>query len=303
MTVQFTGIKGIPPDKIHPNTANPRKDLGDVTELAVSLRTQGVLQPLIVIPIDGTDDEYELLDGARRHAAALLGGIPQLPCLITTRAGKTTQVATMLAAAMHKQLEPLEQSAAFHELLSTGLKISDIAAQTGYSQATIRDRLRLSALPTEAKAMLRDKIMTVGQANDLARQVHRSPNKTGSTTVSAKSQHKFTSTHPVAARARELCTHEDTHQFLGNVACGPCWEAAIRADERNGYDVDDAAIHLALSGDRSVRLNPREMHEAILRLLAKGDLSAGEIAKHLGTTSRQVERTKTIHRNGLAAAS
>lgn len=301
MTVQFTGIKGVPTTKIRHNPNNPRRNFGDIDELAVSLRTQGVLQPLIVAPIEGTD-EFELVDGARRLTAATKAGLPAVPCLITSKAGRSAQVATMLAAAMHKQLDPLEQCDAFRELLAAGLKINDIAAQTGYSATTVRDRLRLSALPTEAKKLLRTGRMSVTQATSLAGQVHQSTNKSGSTAVGSKTSQPFTSAHPCAAEAREICTHHDTRQVLGGVACGQCWEAAIRADERNSYDVDEAAIQRALSGDRTVKLNARELHEAILRLLDQG-MSAGDAARHLGTTARQAERAKTVRRNGLAAAS
>jgi len=109
---------------------------------------QGVLQPILVAPrtVDGSEI-YVVLDGNRRLAAARTAGFPALPCLITSEDSRESTTATMLAAAMHKQLSPLEQGRAFRDLLNSGLNVSQIATRTGYSLATVRDRMRLVNLP------------------------------------------------------------------------------------------------------------------------------------------------------------
>ena len=67
---------------IHPHPENPRKDLGDLTELAESIKKNGVMQNLTVIPQEGNPGEYTAIIGHRRHAAAVLAGITELPCRI-----------------------------------------------------------------------------------------------------------------------------------------------------------------------------------------------------------------------------
>ena len=69
-------------EHIHPHPENPRKDLGDLTELVESVKKLGVMQNLTVIPQEGSPGEYTALIGHRRHAAAKLAGIAELPCII-----------------------------------------------------------------------------------------------------------------------------------------------------------------------------------------------------------------------------
>ncbi|MBO6269431.1 MAG: ParB N-terminal domain-containing protein [Clostridium sp.] len=71
----------LPIENLLPHPLNPRKDLGDLTELADSIRAQGVLQNLTVVPepLEGPD-KYRILIGHRRHAAAKLAGLTELPC-------------------------------------------------------------------------------------------------------------------------------------------------------------------------------------------------------------------------------
>ena len=73
----------LPIENLLPHPLNPRKGLGDLTELADSIRTQGVLQNLTVVPepLEG-QDKYRILIGHRRHAAAKLAGLTELPCSV-----------------------------------------------------------------------------------------------------------------------------------------------------------------------------------------------------------------------------
>lgn len=267
---------------------NVRDDLGDLTELGRSMVEQGVLQPLLVQPCEA-GHAFMVIDGHRRYAAAVRVGMMSLPCLITSRKTASRAVLTMLAAAMHKALTPLEQATAFTRLIQDeGLSISDVSRSTGYSAATIRARMSLENLPPEVKTMVADKTMGLGAATNLARQVRRT--RTGGV-QNTLTKSPFSPAHPLAAEVRSLCEHEKVRVQVGGVGCGQCWEEAIRADERETYAVDDQAIARALSGDRSVTLNPAERHRAVLELLDKGK-SVAEVALVLGTTKRLVERVK-----------
>lgn len=86
--------------KIHPHPDNPRKELGDLTELAESIKEQGILQNLTVIP-EGEED-YLVVIGHRRLAAAKLAGLEKVPCVISDMDHKT-QVATMLLENIQRQ--------------------------------------------------------------------------------------------------------------------------------------------------------------------------------------------------------
>lgn len=82
-------------DHLFPHPDNPRKDLGDLTELADSIRAKGVLQNLTVIPSLTNNEHYIILIGHRRHAAAKLAGLKELPCAIVEMSYED-QLATML---------------------------------------------------------------------------------------------------------------------------------------------------------------------------------------------------------------
>ncbi len=222
-------IPTIAVDQIHPHPHNVRRDLGDLTELAASIRAVGLLQPLVVAQ-SGTG--WVVVDGHRRLAAAKLIGAKSLPCLaLSSRMASASHVAVMLAAAMHKALGPVEQAAAFQALRDTGMTITEISQRTGYAASTITGRLLLRTLPGDVTEMVVKKEMTVAEATALARELHdksvaiaerRAPRSTW-----------FTARHCLADVAAAACTpvHHANRSMVGGVACGQCWERAIRDDQ------------------------------------------------------------------------
>ena len=224
----MAGLPQIPIERIRPNPRNVRADLGDLTELAASIRMHGLLQPLVVQQAQGG---WLILDGHRRHAAALLAGALALPCIGVRAGDDDHQDTVMLAAAMHKSLTPLEQARAFRRLRQRGLTVSEIAKRTGYTPRTVGARLSLLTLPAEAQEMVEDKTLTVAAATDLARQVKAEGR--GETRVpTVQREIHFGAAHPLAGPASTACSHLDTRQRVG-VACGQCWEQVIRDHERS----------------------------------------------------------------------
>lgn len=221
-------IPRIPIDRIRPNTANIRTKLGDLDELAASILAVGLLQPLVVRP-DG-HGKFVLVDGHRRFHAARRAGLTALPCLASKAEDETGQIGVMLAAAMHKQLEPVEQAQAFTALRNRGLSVADIARRTGYSTATVSGRLLLADLPDETQEMVREGQISVTDATTLARQIRASGR--GSAPVRESRPAWFAPTHRLARAVQDTCTHTDVRPVVGRSGCGPCWESAIRADER-----------------------------------------------------------------------
>lgn len=140
----------LPIEKLHPHPDNPRKDVGDVTELAESIKKNGVLQNLTVVPDDGSWENFTVIIGHRRLAAAKLAGISELPCVIIEMNEKE-QMSTMLTENMQRtDLTVYEQGQGFQMLIDLGDSISDIAKKTAFSESTIRRRLKLTELDEEA---------------------------------------------------------------------------------------------------------------------------------------------------------
>jgi ParB family transcriptional regulator, chromosome partitioning protein len=213
---------------LRPNPENPRRDVGDVTELAGSIKRLGLLQPLLVQ--SEPDGSLMILDGHRRAAAAKLAGLDRLPAVVVPDSDVDVQIGRMCAAAMHKALAPVELGAAFARLRDTfGLDHRQIAQRTGYSIKTVKDRLWLLELPADVRRMVEEGRLPAADGAALARDVKK--HGRGAARLDRPSRW-FTSKHPLARVARGLCgSHPDRRTIIGSVACGACWEAAIRADE------------------------------------------------------------------------
>lgn len=90
-------ITNIPRSKLEPHPDNPRKDLGDLTELAASIRKQGLLQNLTVVPSPDSPDKYRIVIGHRRFSASGIAGLDELPCIIDTKMTYPEQIAVMMS--------------------------------------------------------------------------------------------------------------------------------------------------------------------------------------------------------------
>lgn len=141
------GIVNIGIEHIHPHPENPRKNLGDLAELAESIKKNGIMQNLTVIPIDSEPGEYTAIIGHRRHAAAKLAGIAEVPCRIIEGLTRKEQFATMLEENMQRDdLTIYEQAQGFQMMLDLGETEDSIVEKTGFSKTTIKHRLNIAKL-------------------------------------------------------------------------------------------------------------------------------------------------------------
>lgn len=145
-------IKLIPIEQLHPHPENPRKDLGDLTELADSIMANGVFQNLTVVPLEGEEPgswdgkSYRVIIGHRRMAASKLAGLTELPCVVVEMT-EAEQVRTMLMENMQRSdLTVYEQAQGFQLMLDMGGTVESVAKDTGFSQATVRHRVKMMEL-------------------------------------------------------------------------------------------------------------------------------------------------------------
>ena len=152
-------------EKIYPHPDNPRKDLGDVTELAESMKKHGVMQNLTVIPAsaltaDPEDQpdadkvsvisDFHALIGHRRLEAAKLAGLVEVPCQIRSKISRKEQVGIMLLENIQREdLTIQEQAQGFQMMLDLGDTEDQIAEKTGFSKSTVRHRLNIAKLDQE----------------------------------------------------------------------------------------------------------------------------------------------------------
>lgn len=148
------GLVYIPVEQLYPHPDNPRKDLGDLTELADSIKANGVLQNLTVVPRTVTGEitgetwqkGYTVVIGHRRHAAAKLASLKEVPCVISDMSLQD-QVRTMLMENIQRSdLTLYEQAQGFQMMLNLGDSVDEIARKSGFSQTTVRRRVKLLEL-------------------------------------------------------------------------------------------------------------------------------------------------------------
>lgn len=138
----------IPTDSIIKNENNPRKEPSFTSDqlesLRRSIRTHGVLQPVLVEPYD--QDMYLLIEGERRWRSAKIEGIQELPAIVVDRMSEHDEVVVMFNIhTQHKGWEMAEELAAIRNLKSKNGLLSDeeLATELGMSVATLRDRLQV----------------------------------------------------------------------------------------------------------------------------------------------------------------
>ncbi len=153
----------LPVEQIYSHPDNPRKNIGDVTELAESIRANGILQNLTVVPgrilVDDelnkryVSDGYTAIIGHRRLAAAKLAGLETVPCVIREMSA-SEQVKTMLMENIQRSdLTVYEQAQGFQMMIDLGSTVEQVAAGSGFSVTTVRKRIKMMELDQE---LLRD---------------------------------------------------------------------------------------------------------------------------------------------------
>jgi ParB family chromosome partitioning protein len=152
------GILAIAVADIIPNPRQPRGNLAveTLTELAASIRTHGLLQPLIVTRARPTDPApYQLIAGERRWRAAQLAGLKTVPALLKEATPEQVLELALVENLQRADLNPLEEASAYQVLMSEfGLSQQEVADRVGKSRAAIANAVRLLRLPEPVKALL-----------------------------------------------------------------------------------------------------------------------------------------------------
>ena len=155
-------MKEIDIKNISPHPKNPRKGLGDLTELTDSIRTFGVLQNLTVVPDE--EEGYICLCGHRRLAAAEAAGLTMVPCIIAEDMDEMTQVSIMLLENMQRSdLTVQEEAQGLQMMLDLGSSIAEIVKETGLSETKVRHRVKMNELDQE---ILGEKLAAQVSIND-----------------------------------------------------------------------------------------------------------------------------------------
>ena len=163
-------VQSLPVGSLRPNRFQPRThfDEAAIEELADSIRTQGVIQPLVVAP-DSQGNGWVIVAGERRWRASLRAGLDSVPVVVREVADDRELLELALVENLQRSdLNPLEEAEAYLVLQEKfSLSQEEIAARVGKARTTVTNALRLLRLPEEIRDLLRAGHLSAGQARPL----------------------------------------------------------------------------------------------------------------------------------------
>jgi len=165
-------LKVVPVDLLQRGRYQPRVDMRQDTleNLADSIRAQGVVQPIVVRPIDGKGESqrYEIVAGERRWRAAQLAGLAEIPAVVREVDDEAAIAMALIENIQRENLNPLEEARALDRLIREfDLTHAEAARAVGRSRASVSNLLRLLELSDKVKPLLEDRSLDMGHARAL----------------------------------------------------------------------------------------------------------------------------------------
>ena len=162
-------LRELPIDQVHPNPNQPRTVIDDdaLAELAESVRQSGVLQPVIVRPLDAGG--YEIVAGERRWRAAKLAERDVIPAIVRKLTDAEAFEIALIENLQREDLGPLERATAYQQLIDTlDVSADEVAARLGESRSNVANYLRLLNLQAEVRELVGNGSLGMGQARAIA---------------------------------------------------------------------------------------------------------------------------------------
>jgi ParB family chromosome partitioning protein len=166
--VEGAVLRALPIEQLERGAFQPRQHFDEeaLEELAASIRSQGLMQPLVVRPLD--DQRFEIIAGERRWRAAQRAGLDRVPALVRSLDDQSALALALIENVQREDLSPLEEAAALERLMTTfSLTQSQAAEAVGKQRATVANLLRLLRLGSEARRLLERGDLTMGHARAL----------------------------------------------------------------------------------------------------------------------------------------
>ena len=155
------------PSAIIPNAVQPRSvfDPEALAELVASIREVGVLQPIVVRPIPGNSEQFELIMGERRLRASKEVGLESIPVIIKDTADENMLRDALLENLHRAELNPLEEASAYQQLLADfNITQEQLAERIGRSRPQITNTIRLLKLPVSVQLKVASGVLSAGHA-------------------------------------------------------------------------------------------------------------------------------------------
>jgi ParB family chromosome partitioning protein len=163
-----SGLRTLDIESIHPSSKQPRKHFDDarLDELAESIRSQGIIQPLVVRVREGGG--FELVAGERRWRAAQRAGLHQVPAVVREVAESQAFELALVENLQREDLNPIEEAEGYQRLLAEfGYTQESLSVRVGKDRSTVANALRLLKLPPAVRSMVIDGLLNMGHARAL----------------------------------------------------------------------------------------------------------------------------------------
>jgi ParB family chromosome partitioning protein len=167
-TPQGESLQMLPLDRLRPGRYQPRSkmDPASLAELALSIKEQGVMQPILVRPVDG--GRFEIVAGERRWRAAQQAGLREVPALVRNVPDQSALAVALIENIQREDLNPLEEAKGLQRLIEEfGLTHDAAAKAVGRSRSAVSNLLRLTALAPPVQEYLLAGQLEMGHARAL----------------------------------------------------------------------------------------------------------------------------------------
>ncbi len=162
--------RSVPVEFLRPNPRNPRKvfDDDDLQELTQSIKDRGIIQPIVVRPVGGKQDSYEIVAGERRWRAAQKAGLHEVPVVVVNIDDKTSLEYAILENVQRADLNPIEEADGYSRLMAEfSYTQENLSKIIGKSRSHIANMMRLGDLPPPVKSLLVERKLTAGHGRAL----------------------------------------------------------------------------------------------------------------------------------------
>src|SRR5215469_15438636 len=160
----------VPIEFLRPNPRNPRRAFSEaeLAELAESIRQHGVIQPIVVRPVKGAHDRFEIIAGERRWRASQAAGLHEVPIVPVDASDSDALEIAIIENVQREDLNPLEEAQGYHALAGEFKRSQDdIARIVGKSRSHVANMMRLTKLPAEVQAFIANGQLSAGHARAL----------------------------------------------------------------------------------------------------------------------------------------
>ena len=161
-------LQNLPIEQLHPGKYQPRKDMSAeaLDDLSNSIKSQGIIQPIVVRPV--SDHSYEIIAGERRWRAAQIAELDMVPCLIKNVPDEAAVAIALIENIQREDLNAMEEAIALERLLiEFELTHQEVADAVGKSRTAVTNLLRLNNLNSEVKTLLEHGDIEMGHARAL----------------------------------------------------------------------------------------------------------------------------------------